>query len=272
MQLKCDHATLSCFACFGILNFAHQLVIDEMLNGGSVCNNAVFVPIVIRNLFDQFIGLPDFFDNFLFSFFRDSNDLSSFSQDATASFLIIDSRKSLRGIDVGLVSTDNEFLGIDDFASILDTGVATLNLVFRVNSKFSTVPSQTKKMLCLSGFSEVDLPVIAPSTTDQLSEPFQPERSLPLNSSIGDSANEMDPIAITNPNEAQNRIAFERGRKNMERRDIGVSFLKEGETDDILARARGLHDTPNLPYFARAPRACCIASQLCLRIFSIPGE
>src|SRR3954466_6837726 len=54
-------------------------------------------------------------------------------------------------------------------------------LYLKVSSKFSTVPPvQTRKVLCLAGFSAVVCPVIVPSFTDQkVLFPAHPSRLLP---------------------------------------------------------------------------------------------
>ena len=87
-------------------------------------DDLVFVPIGGFDRGLDGIALADFAGHFDFAIVLDEDLLPALGEDAAAFFLIEDAAVGFAALEVGLIAGDDGILGLDDFAAILDAGVA----------------------------------------------------------------------------------------------------------------------------------------------------
>lgn len=142
MHLEGDDAAFWGFCGF-VGDVYSEFAVDVLLDAISFGDDFVFVPIIFVDGGLDFFAVTCFAGDFDFWFIRfitlfEDDLLSALGEDAAAFFFVEDAAVFFAVFEICLVSADDEFFCIDDFAAVLDAAIGVFFVITWVHFVFQS--------------------------------------------------------------------------------------------------------------------------------------
>ena len=140
VNLQGNHPVGRGFVRLLVDHFGGHRAIDEMLQVVTVGDDSKIIPLTWMDAGGQSSGVAEA-GRLLFAVFLDRDFLPTLGQDATTFFLVENAGVAIAEIDISLITADDKFLIIDQFATVLNPGITSLDFELGGELKVIRLPT-----------------------------------------------------------------------------------------------------------------------------------